>query len=117
MNETPDAAHPDAPSPAEPGASPPDAARSDPVAAAPDAARSDPVPGAPAAPDDASTTPQAARQRVVKVGGARRARLLPAPGTSAEPAPADDRTRGRSVTPVASGPNDDRLRQDVPPHY
>ncbi|MFZ8756978.1 hypothetical protein ACO03V_06105 [Microbacterium sp. HMH0099] len=105
MNETPDAAHPGAPSTAEPSASPSDAATSD------------PVPGVPAAPDDASTTPQGPRQRVVKVGGARRARLLPAPGTSAEPAPADDRTRGRPVTPVASGPNDDRLRQDVPPHY
>lgn len=102
MNETPDAAHPGAPSTAEPGASPSDDAKSDSV---------------PAAPDDASTTPQGSRQRVVKVGGARRARLLPAPGTSAEPAPADDRTRGRPVTPVASGPNDDRLRQDVPPHY
>ncbi|MFF0909765.1 hypothetical protein ACFWZW_03635 [Microbacterium enclense] len=105
MNETPDAAHPDAPATAEPGASPSVDATSDPVS------------DAPAAPDDATTTPQAPRQRVVKVGGARRARLLPAPGTSAEPAPADDRTRGRSVTPVASGPNDDRLRQDVPPHY
>ncbi len=63
-------------------------------------------------------TPHAGRQRVVKVGGARRARLLPAPGTSGEPTPADDRTRQRPAAPVAStGPNDDRLRRDVPPHY
>ncbi len=59
----------------------------------------------------------AARQPVVRVRGARRARLLPAPGTTAEPAPADDRERGRGAKPVASGPNDDRMLGDVPPHY
>ncbi|KQR23676.1 hypothetical protein ASF76_09875 [Microbacterium sp. Leaf151] len=58
-----------------------------------------------------------ARQPVVRVRGSRRARLLPAPGTTAEPAPADDRERGRGSKPVASGPNDDRMLGDVPPHY
>ncbi|RWR21563.1 hypothetical protein D8Y23_03750 [Microbacterium enclense] len=61
--------------------------------------------------------PAGARQPVVRVRGARRARLLPAPGTSAEPAPADDRTRERPAAPVASGPNDAQLLRDVPPHY
>ncbi|KZE41843.1 hypothetical protein AVW09_12440 [Microbacterium sp. T32] len=57
------------------------------------------------------------RQPIVRVRGARRARLLPAPGTSAEPAPADDRTRERPSAPAASGPNDAQLLRDVPPHY
>ncbi|PTT19935.1 hypothetical protein DBR36_06755 [Microbacterium sp. HMWF026] len=59
----------------------------------------------------------AARQSVVRVRGARRARLLAAPGTTAEPAPADERERGTSARPAASGPNDDRMLRDVPPHY
>ncbi|KTR95506.1 hypothetical protein NS220_05635 [Microbacterium testaceum] len=59
----------------------------------------------------------AARQAIVRVSGARRARLLPAPGTTAEPAPADDPHRGAGPGPVASGPNDDRMLRDVPPHY
>lgn len=59
----------------------------------------------------------AARQPVVRVRGARRARLMPAPGTTAEPAPADDPERGAATAPAASGPNDDRMRRDVPPHY
>jgi hypothetical protein len=54
------------------------------------------------------------RQRIQRVPGARRAKLTPAPGTEAEPtadaeAPASD--------PVSGGPNDERMRQDVPPHY
>ena len=57
------------------------------------------------------------RQPVVRVRGSRRARLLPAPGTTAEPAPADDRERGAGAKPAASGPNDDRMLRDVPPHY
>ncbi|MFJ4038279.1 hypothetical protein ACIPVB_09335 [Microbacterium sp. NPDC090007] len=69
------------------------------------------VVGAPGIP--AST----ARQSVVRVRGSRRARLLPAPGTTAEPAPADDRERGAGAGPPASGPNDDRMLRDVPPHY
>ncbi|SDC67738.1 hypothetical protein [Microbacterium enclense] len=60
---------------------------------------------------------QPVRQPVVRVRGSRRARLLPAPGTTAEPAPADDRERGAGAKPAASGPNDDRMLRDVPPHY
>lgn len=53
------------------------------------------------------------RQRVERVPGARRARLTPAPGTDATPdAPPDEEAR-----PEASGPNDERLRRDVPPHW
>ena len=59
----------------------------------------------------------AERQPIVRVRGARRARLLAAPGTSAEPAPADDPTRDRPSAPAASGPNDAQLLRDVPPHY
>lgn len=61
--------------------------------------------------------PHAVRQPVVRVHGSRRARLMPAPGTTAEPAPADDPARGTSAGPVASGPNDERMLRDVPPHY
>lgn len=60
---------------------------------------------------------QPVRQPVVRVRGSRRAQLLPAPGTTAEPAPADDRERGAGAKPAASGPNDDRMLRDVPPHY
>lgn len=65
------------------------------------------------------TVPGAGRQRIVRVPGSRRARLTPAPGTDPTPDPAgpaasDDEKR----TPVTGrGPNDDRLIQDVPPHY
>ncbi len=54
------------------------------------------------------------RQHVERVPGSRRARLTPAPGTTAEPgAVVFD-----SPAPVKdAGPNDARLRQDVPPHY
>lgn len=68
--------------------------------------------------DGASGAGEAPRQRVVRVRGARRARLTPAPGTDPDPAlaPAED---GDAPTAAAgaSGPNDDRMRQDVPPHY
>lgn len=58
------------------------------------------------------------RQRVERVPGARRARLTPAPGTSPEPVPADEVQDAAPVAPAGeSGPNDARLRQDVPPHY
>jgi hypothetical protein len=58
------------------------------------------------------------RQRVERVPGSRRARLTPAPGTSAEPVPADEAAEP-DAAPVSDtpGPNDARLRQDVPPHY
>ncbi|MFF2634345.1 hypothetical protein ACFVR6_15820 [Microbacterium sp. NPDC058021] len=61
------------------------------------------------------------RQRIHRVPGSRRAKLTPAPGTSPEPVPADD--EGPDTAPpvtgekTASGPNDERLRRDVPPHY
>ena len=58
------------------------------------------------------------RQRVVKVPGARRAKLTPAPGATPEPAPRDEASDPRPAPDAATeGPNDDRLRQDVPPHY
>lgn len=58
------------------------------------------------------------RQRVVKVPGARRAKLTPAPGATSEPAPRDQASDPAPVPDSASaGPNDERLRRDVPPHY
>ncbi|MDQ7880349.1 hypothetical protein Q9R08_20345 [Microbacterium sp. QXD-8] len=61
------------------------------------------------------------RQRIERVKGSRRAKLTPAPGTSAEPVPGDDETDAATAAPDASpgsaGPNDERLRRDVPPHY
>jgi len=52
------------------------------------------------------------RQRVVRAGRGRRAKLTPAPGTTAEPtAPAAE------PRAAASGPNDERMRSDKPPHY
>ena len=56
------------------------------------------------------------RQRIEKVPGARRAKLTPAPGTSEEPTEADAEAAA-SAAPASGGPNDERLRQDVPPHY
>jgi hypothetical protein len=56
------------------------------------------------------------RQRIERVPGARRAKLTPAPGTSEEPTEADAEAAA-SDTATAHGPNDERLRQDVPPHY
>lgn len=58
----------------------------------------------------------AARQRIVRVRGSRRAKLTPAPGTRAEPDERDrDAARGKSDG--VRGPNDDRMRREVPPHY
>ncbi|WP_217181914.1 hypothetical protein [Streptomyces sp. AC495_CC817] len=58
-------------------------------------------------------------QRVVRVPGSRRARLTPAPGTdpSPETSIADRDADAPAKGPGPKGPNDDRLRQDVPPHY
>ena len=74
--------------------------------------------------DDESADESAAddeRQRIVRVPGARRVKLTPAPGTTAEPAtPGDDETDAAASGPGSSpgtGPNDERLRRDVPPHY
>ncbi|HAQ59867.1 MAG TPA: hypothetical protein DCR63_05555 [Microbacterium sp.] len=60
--------------------------------------------------------PEVSRQRVVRVPGARRAKLTPAPGATPEPAPRDE-TSDPAPAPDGAGPNDDRLRRDVPPHY
>lgn len=66
------------------------------------------------------------RQWVERVPGARRrARLTPVAGTDPSPeAPivGDDAVFGAqgaaaSGTPSAAGPNDERLRRDVPPHW
>jgi hypothetical protein len=59
------------------------------------------------------------RQHVERVPGARRAKLTPAPGTKPEPVPADEADDAADAASPASGtgPNDERLRQDVPPHY
>lgn len=57
------------------------------------------------------------RQRIERVAGSRRVKLTPAPGTSVEPVPADEDPTDAAVSPAPAGPNDDRLKQDVPPHY
>lgn len=53
------------------------------------------------------------RQHIVRVGS-RRAQLTPAPGTHPEP---DTRDREAKPATGSGGPNDARMRQDVPPHY
>jgi hypothetical protein len=63
------------------------------------------------APDEAS------RQRIEKVAGSRRARLTPAPGTTEEPRPADEDREVPESASSDSGPNDERMKRDVPPHY
>jgi hypothetical protein len=58
------------------------------------------------------------RQRVERLPGSRRARLTAAPGTTAEPRPADDVDPDPAGgAPADGGPNDARMRRDVPPHY
>jgi hypothetical protein len=62
--------------------------------------------------------PEPKRQHVERVPGSRRARLTPVPGTDPDPesggaASATEKTRPRGP----KGPNDDRLIQDIPPHY
>jgi hypothetical protein len=60
------------------------------------------------------------RQRIVHVPGSRRVKLTPAPGTVDEPVGADEQADAAASgppKPAATGPNDDRLRADVPPHY
>ncbi|MBN9213487.1 MAG: hypothetical protein ABS62_05765 [Microbacterium sp. SCN 70-200] len=58
-----------------------------------------------------------ARQHVVRVRGARRAKLTPAPGTDPDPELPAETTDAPAVEAGASGPNDERMRRDVPPHY
>lgn len=65
-------------------------------------------------PDEKSNEP--ARQRIVRVPGSRRARLTPAPDTDPSPDVVTNPARTRKPHGDA-GPNDARLRDDVPPHY
>lgn len=53
------------------------------------------------------------RQHVEKIGR-RRARLTPVEGTEVEPHVDSTEPPPRVI---GSGPNDARMRQDVPPHY
>lgn len=61
------------------------------------------------------------RQRIERVPGSRRARLTPAPGTgeepAAEPESAEPDAADQGDGSGGSGPNDERMRRDVPPHY
>jgi hypothetical protein len=62
--------------------------------------------------------PESRRQRIERVPGSRRVKLTPAPGTSAEPVPGDEEADAAApAADVGSGPNDERLKRDVPPHY
>lgn len=56
------------------------------------------------------------RQRVVRVRGARRAQLTPAPDTDPSP---EDRVPGADdeVRPVKGAPGDDRITRERPPHW
>ena len=75
--------------------------------------------GAAAADAGAADPGAAPRQPIVRQRGARRARLLPAPNTDPSPDVPVERAEG-GVAPSASGSrgeNDDRLRQDRPPHW
>ncbi|MFE6736868.1 hypothetical protein [Microbacterium sp. NPDC057650] len=56
------------------------------------------------------------RQHVVRVPGSRRAKLTPAPDTWAEP-DERDRDAAESAASDDKGPNDERMRREVPPHY
>jgi len=61
-------------------------------------------------------TPDSVRQRVVRVPGSRRARLTPVEGS--DPSPDVVHNEAPSKKAVGDrGPNDDRLFDDVPPHY
>lgn len=54
------------------------------------------------------------RQRIVRVAGARRAKLTSVAGTTSEP-----HVRGERPAPEQGerGPNDERMMREVPPHY
>lgn len=59
------------------------------------------------------------RQRIVRVRGSRRAKLTPVEGTLSD-SEAEATLRGEKKpenTAGERGPNDERLRRDVPPHY
>ncbi|MCC4908786.1 hypothetical protein [Microbacterium sp. cx-59] len=55
------------------------------------------------------------RQRVERVRGSRRAKLTSAPG--AVDAPDLPERDDAASAPSDGGPNDERMRRDVPPHY
>jgi hypothetical protein len=57
------------------------------------------------------------RQRIIRSRSGRRAKLTPAPGTIAEPGSEDGADAPPDQGSGASGPNDERMRRDVPPHY
>lgn len=71
-------------------------------------------------PAESALTPEKhPRQRIVR-SGSRRARLEHAPGTDPSPELSPRReepetTSGPNRSPA--GPNDERLRRDVPPHW
>ncbi|WP_460802542.1 hypothetical protein [Microbacterium sp. GXF6406] len=56
------------------------------------------------------------RQRVVRVAGSRRARLTAVEGTDSSP-DVVTHTAPRPESVTGSGPNDDRMLREVPPHY
>lgn len=68
-----------------------------------------------------SSSEKPPRQRIERVAGSRRAKLTPAPGTTNEPTDADAEVAASASSDArgaaVSGPNDERLRRDVPPHY
>jgi hypothetical protein len=63
--------------------------------------------------------PDQPRQRIVRSRHGRRAQLTPAPGTTDEPLKSDldAEDPDAAASGEASGPNDERMRRDVPPHY
>jgi hypothetical protein len=73
-------------------------------------------------PEDASSgdpASDAPRQRVERVPGSRRARLTPVAGSDPDPegGPRAVVKDGKRRPSGPAGPNDDRMMQDVPPHY
>ena len=71
--------------------------------------------------DPDAAAPDAPRQRIVRVRGARRAQLTPVAGTDTDPEASGARDAPApapgSVSGEQGGPNDERMRRDVPPHY
>lgn len=61
------------------------------------------------------------RQRVERVPGSRRARLTAVEGTdvdqSIDASQRDDARRSVIASTGESGPNDERMMRDIPPHY
>lgn len=56
------------------------------------------------------------RQRIVRVPGSRRARLTPVEGTDTSPeVVTHEAPRKEAIS--GSGPNDERMLREVPPHY